>query len=924
MSTVDQNALNSFTRGGQFLNNFVVMAKQNVIRIFAVALVMGLIVGSIHWWRIADNHDRYVMINEGIWRATLLVNPEADKDISVQMRGGQWTGTTVQQRLSVGHYATDVSTMVVKFKRAAFWGMVTGLGSAFLVFWMSASIGRGLGRDKHVRGAMLRRPREVRRLITTYNKRQAKLQKNPDYVPYEIAGVPYPFRAETQHTMFVGSTGSGKTQGIARIIEQIYERGDRAVVYEKMRSFVPRYYDSSRDIILNPLDDRCPAWDMFGDARNLVDFENFAQALVPSSGTEYTYFEETARTVFAHTAYRLKRRCQEQGTQPTVTLLLNVLTLYTDKQLHRFLQGSPASLHIDPQNGRTTGSIRSTLGNAIRSLGYLKDPEEGETPFSIRQWITDDDRASVVYMTSRDDMHPVLQPLLSMWMSMFTSALMSQPRSSTRSIWFILDELPSLNRLPGLESVLAEARQYGACFLLGIQLLSQLRENYGRDGADTILGLTRSKLVFNPGDPITAEAMADFVGKQEINRKDHSMSIGATELRDGQSVANRLVQELIIMPEELSQLPALTAILSFTGNFPVCRVGIDYQTLDGEEPGFVEDHESIRRAEDRYMDGLRASLEKGTTGGPEDGSGGSADGSYPANDEGPPPDLMGGLPDGIVDAGRPSNSNGLEPDAQLPTPSGRLNDMYLTSRTNPPETPSVSVLNASGGPHEDAAEERPSERRPALSIVAHDASDGSTDGQTIEHSELAPSSTSKKLELLSQAAKGRTDSHIGLVDEGPDVVVPTAADLEAYEVREASKGDVEAETPPPRRRPMPMHAGAMASIRNAEMSDAGDEASTEDTGGGVSTELPSKDRLGTSPTDASSSAGGPSTELIKGLGPTLDRKTRNEEARTEKEREEEDRVRRERERLELERLLDALPPGQQQALVQGDNSQGIG
>ena len=50
-----------------------------------------------------------------------------------------------------------------------------------------------------------------------------------------------------------------------------------------------------------------------------------------------------------------------------------------------------------------------------------------------------------------------------------------------------------------MESALAEARQYGAAYLLGIQLVSQLREIYGKDGADTVLGLAKTKVVFNPG-----------------------------------------------------------------------------------------------------------------------------------------------------------------------------------------------------------------------------------------------------------------------------------------------------------------------------------------------------------------------------------------------------------------------------------------
>jgi len=600
MKSVEQNALNAFTRGGQFLNNFFGMARQNLVRITVFSFSIGIIAGWIAWFNISAPQSRYAMTNEFIMRSTLLFNSDADKDISVKAADGTFTPTTIQRRMSVSHYANDVARMKADLITSTIIGVIFGILFMVLIMMVAVYIGSALSKDKHVRGARLKKPRDVQRAITKYNREEARKQNNYDLVPYTLAGIQYPFRAETQHTMMVGSTGSGKTQGISYILAQVYDRGDRAVLYDKMRSFVERFYDPQRDIILNPLDKRCPAWDIFADARHLVDWENIAEAIIPNENTENTYFESTARSVFAHTAHRVVRRCKEQGKKPKVSDLIFMLTSTTDEYLNEFLQGSPAQLHIDPNNQRTTGSIRSTLGNAIRSLGYLKDPLNDNDGFSIRAWVADDDKASVVYLTSRDDIHAVLQPLLTMWISIFTSAQMSQPRSSKRTIWYMLDELPSLNRLPNLESALAEARQYGAAYLIGIQLISQLRQIYGKDGADTILGLTRSKLVFNPGDPITAELMTQFIGKSEVNRKDHSMSVGVTELRDGQSVSSRLTQEFIIMPEELAQLPSLSGILSFTGDFPVCRITLDYLSLEGPEPGFVEDPDAISRAEDIF------------------------------------------------------------------------------------------------------------------------------------------------------------------------------------------------------------------------------------------------------------------------------------------------------------------------------------
>jgi hypothetical protein len=70
-----------------------------------------------------------------------------------------------------------------------------------------------------------------------------------------------PIHAEDQHVEIVGDTGSGKTTIIMQMLQQIEARGDSAIVYDQACEFIERFYDAGRgDIVLNPLDRRCPYW----------------------------------------------------------------------------------------------------------------------------------------------------------------------------------------------------------------------------------------------------------------------------------------------------------------------------------------------------------------------------------------------------------------------------------------------------------------------------------------------------------------------------------------------------------------------------------------------------------------------------------------------------------------------------------------
>ena len=74
-----------------------------------------------------------------------------------------------------------------------------------------------------------------------------------------------PQRAEAQHMQIIGDTGAGKTMIMLQILRQIKHRGDSAIVYDPAREFVKRFYDPKNgDVILNPLDKRCPYWGPVG------------------------------------------------------------------------------------------------------------------------------------------------------------------------------------------------------------------------------------------------------------------------------------------------------------------------------------------------------------------------------------------------------------------------------------------------------------------------------------------------------------------------------------------------------------------------------------------------------------------------------------------------------------------------------------
>ena len=81
---------------------------------------------------------------------------------------------------------------------------------------------RELGRQKRIRGAEMVTAGELRRRVQAPHLRVlSRLPGAARFRPYSIAGIPYPERTETRHTIVSGTTGSGKTVLISDLVAQI-------------------------------------------------------------------------------------------------------------------------------------------------------------------------------------------------------------------------------------------------------------------------------------------------------------------------------------------------------------------------------------------------------------------------------------------------------------------------------------------------------------------------------------------------------------------------------------------------------------------------------------------------------------------------------------------------------------------------------
>ena len=441
------------------------------------------------------------------------------------------------------------------------------IGLFLIVFWVR---GAQLGRQKRIRGAEMVTAAELRRRVQPAGLRAlARLPGGKRLRPYAIAGIPYPERTETQHTIVSGTTGSGKTVLISDLVSQIRARGERCVIYDKMGTYSRSFFDADRDVLMNPLDARAPRWSPFLEARNPRDFDMMAAALIPQQkDTVDPFWVTAARQLFSNGAGVLRQKGVKDNKVLVDHLLKTDLTALAEA-----MEGTVAQSIVDPDNPKTALSVRAMLTANLGALEFL--PDTGKA-FSIREWISDEDRDGFLFLTSRGDQHASLRGLISTWLEIAVNAMLTLAQDDGRRIWVILDELPTLHQVPSLQPGLAESRQFGGCFVLGVQVASALRDLYGRNGAETISGLCGTRVVLAAPDRDTAQWSADSLGRSEIEEVSEGFSYGANTIRDGVSLTPRRELRALALPSEIMRLENLSGYLKFPGPFPVAAIRLKY------------------------------------------------------------------------------------------------------------------------------------------------------------------------------------------------------------------------------------------------------------------------------------------------------------------------------------------------------------
>jgi hypothetical protein len=356
-----------------------------------------------------------------------------------------------------------------------------------------------------------------------------------------------PYQAETSHALIIGATGTGKSQLLVQLMTEIQDRDEAAIIYDPDGEFLSEFYNPERgDVVLNPLDTRCPYWCPSSELAANEEALTLAASLFPDparADEKNTFFVRAPRQILA--------RLFEH--EPTPQELVGWLA--SKNEIDRRIKGTEMEEMLSKAAGPQRSGILASLSMALNAFRLLPAREDSDQQWSARQWA--ETRRGWIFITSRETTRDIQRPLMSMWLDTLLLRLMTKPPTgrTLKPVWLIIDELASLNKLPTLQSALTRSRKYQIKTVLGYQQQSQLQELYGKEGAETITGNPTTKIFFRTGDVTTAKAVSESLGEQEIAReKINYTRSGGPHSRRSKSYTIDVKTERAVSPSQIEGL----------------------------------------------------------------------------------------------------------------------------------------------------------------------------------------------------------------------------------------------------------------------------------------------------------------------------------------------------------------------------------
>ena len=360
-----------------------------------------------------------------------------------------------------------------------------------------------------------------------------------------------PKSATKQHIVFIGTTGTGKTQGMMQLFDNVLN--EKKVITDVKGDYTSIYYNNNKDYIFCPLDKRTIEWNIFNDIETQFDVSLIANALIPENPrVNDPYWDNAARNIVEAVLLYLSKYLEK----PTNKDLWEYISSFekiveikeSDEECKALLD-----YYINTQDQKHTREVLGTI-LAKSSVKAIKLLASMEGDFSFKKWIEDENIKNNIFMLSNPEIIDLVMPVYRVGIELMASKLLAMEDDNNREIYFWLDEFPRLNKLKKIIDVFTLARSKGGRVVYSFQEFGDLESIYGKELARVIISNTSTIFLFRT---INADYFENLFGKQEVLEYSENRSMGGADMADRIQASKQKKLKPLVLASEIQRLENL-------------------------------------------------------------------------------------------------------------------------------------------------------------------------------------------------------------------------------------------------------------------------------------------------------------------------------------------------------------------------------
>lgn len=331
----------------------------------------------------------------------------------------------------------------------------------------------------------------------------------------------------SKHIMLLGGIGTGKTNTFFQIVSQLKQNmtdDDIMVVFDTKGDFYKEFYRPGDIVISNDETatggDCLDYWNIFNEidedaqlVENIIEISKsiFADAC---EKTNQIFFPNAAKDLFMATLLHFMRSVEPR--ECTNKNFIEYLNYTPSNEFREMIMQYPdlraMSSYISNDDSPQTQGVMSELQQVVREIFVGNFAKNGM--LSLKDLVRNKG-GKTVFIEYDLSLGSMLSPIYSLMFDIAIKTALGRKRSEG-NVYFITDEFRLLPHLKHIDDAVNFGRSLGIKFMIGIQNVEQIYDNYGEERARSILSGFSTSITFRLNDEKSREYVEGIFGK---NRK---------------------------------------------------------------------------------------------------------------------------------------------------------------------------------------------------------------------------------------------------------------------------------------------------------------------------------------------------------------------------------------------------------------------